>query len=87
MSPLPRVATVHEKTVQRAQEIVDQPIAKVHSLRTGHQRRTATHYVKVDPRVWKTALRLAKGDPNRLTVVHETEVIVHNHPRKGHRRG
>ena len=35
-------------------------------------------YVKVDPRVWGTAMKLAKGDAKRLKVIHETEVIVNN---------
>lgn len=78
---LPKIATVHESTVKKAQALVDEQ-AKVHSIRTGHQRRTVTHYVKVDPRVWKTALRLANGDATRLTVVHETEVIVNNHSKR-----
>lgn len=35
-------------------------------------------YIKVDPRVWRTALKLAKGDNSRIKVVSDTEVIVSN---------
>ena len=38
--------------------------------------------LKVDPRVWKTALDLADGDRQRIEVVNENEVVVHNHPKK-----
>jgi hypothetical protein len=31
-----------------------------------------------DPLLWKTALRLAKGDPQRVEVISETEALVHN---------
>jgi hypothetical protein len=83
VSTLPKTATVHEKTVQRAQDLVENPVgSRVHSIKTGHQHRTVTHYVKVDPRVWKAALRLAKGDPTRIRVVHESEVIVTNHSKR-----
>jgi hypothetical protein len=34
---------------------------------------------KPDVRVWKVALRLAKGNHKRLEVVEPTTVIVHNH--------
>lgn len=77
---LPQVARVHESTVKRAQEHAD--AAKVHRIRTGHQHRTVTHYIKVDPRVWKAALGLAEGDATRITVVHKTEVIVNNHSKR-----
>lgn len=84
MTPLPKVATVHEKTVKKAQAIIDAQDAKVYSIRSGHQRRSVVHKVKVDPRVWQTALRLAGGNATLLTVVHSTEVIVHNHPQRRH---
>jgi hypothetical protein len=35
-------------------------------------------YVRVHPRVWKTALRLADGAPERLEVLSPTQVLVHN---------
>lgn len=78
---LPKVATVHESTVKKAQALIDGQ-AKVHRIRTGHQHRTVTHYVKVDSRVWSAALKIAKGDATRITVVHETEVIVNNHSKR-----
>lgn len=34
--------------------------------------------VKVDPRVWRTAMKLAGGKVQRIKVIHETEVIVSN---------
>lgn len=80
MTSLPQIATLHESTVKAAQQHVD--AAKVHSIRTGHQHRTVTHYIKVDPRVWSAALDLANGDPTRIRVVHETEVIVTNQSRR-----
>lgn len=78
---LPKIATVHESTVKKAQALVDEQ-AKVHRIRTGHQHRTVTHYVKVDPRVWAAAMELAQGDSTRIRVVHAEEVIVTNHSKK-----
>lgn len=37
--------------------------------------------LRVDPRIWGTALELAEGNPRRLQVIDETTVIVHNNPR------
>jgi len=34
--------------------------------------------IKVDPRVWRTAMRLAKGDRSRIVVMGTEEVIVLN---------
>lgn len=34
--------------------------------------------IKVDPRVWHTAMKLAKGDNGRIVIVSSTEVIVRN---------
>lgn len=86
MTPLPKMVNVHEKTVKRAQEHADSSKAKVHRIRTGHQHRTATHYIKVDGRVWETAMEIAGGDPTRITVVHATEVIVNNHSNRKAKR-
>lgn len=85
MNALPKVATVHEKTVKKAAELAEQADAKVHRIRTGHQTRSTVHHLKIDHRVWSTALELAGGDAKRITVVHEGEVIVHNHPQKGNK--
>lgn len=82
---LPKRATVHEKTVQRAAELAEAADAKVHSIRSGYQHRTVIHRVKVDPRVWEAALALADGDALRIAVVHSTEIIVLNNPQKGNR--
>ena len=37
--------------------------------------------LQVDPRVWKTALALSEGNPRRIAVISELEVIVFNCPR------
>lgn len=34
--------------------------------------------MKIDPRVWKEAMKLAKGDSTRIVVTSETEVVVVN---------
>lgn len=42
--------------------------------------------VKVHPRIWTAAMRLAHGDSTRITVLGPEDVIVHNHSRKAPRR-
>ena len=37
--------------------------------------------LRVDPRIWGTALELAQGNPRRIEVIDEVTVIVHNNPR------
>lgn len=36
--------------------------------------------IKVDPRIWKTALELCQGEPRRIQVIDELTIIVHNNP-------
>ena len=36
----------------------------------------------VDPRIWRTALKLAKGDATRIKVINEQEVLVTNKSKK-----
>jgi hypothetical protein len=40
--------------------------------------RVLTTSVKVDPRVWKVARKVAKGDNHRIQIISSEEVIVHN---------
>lgn len=71
---------MHESTVKKAADLAANPVGKVRKRHTPRKARTRVSRVKVDPRVWDAAMKLAKGDPSRLTVVHATEVVVHNHP-------
>ena len=41
---------------------------------------TPAKILKPDPLVWKTALKLAKGDASRLLVTRSDEVVVLNRP-------
>ena len=36
--------------------------------------------LRVDPRIWGTALELSQGNPRRIEVIDELTVIVHNNP-------
>jgi hypothetical protein len=73
------VVKLHPETVARAEEV-----AKVVKPKRAYTRRAKTvtvKTVKVDPRVMATALELAGGDHNRLTIGTDGSVVVWNHPR------
>lgn len=67
-------ASLHEKAVQA----VARNEIKKYSRPPTHARTLATYNrnIKVDIRVWRTAMKLAHGDKSRIKVIHETEVIV-----------
>lgn len=46
--------------------------------RTVNRKTFTVRNIKVDPRVWRAAKRLARGDMKRLRVISATEVIVMN---------
>lgn len=77
-TPLPKMVRVHERTVQEAERHAAEyrPRRQRKPTKTLEGRR-----VKVHPEVWKTALRLAEGDPRRIKVMSAVEVLVTNgHP-------
>lgn len=77
--PLPRVANLHERTVQAAAqgEVFDRP--RVQRERT--VRCTTTRDEQVLPIVMAAALALANGDASRLSIISVCEVVVHNQSR------
>lgn len=68
-------ARLHHKTVSEHQQ---------HIVRKARKpgMKQAIESMKVDQRVWKTAMRLAKGDATRIVVRSETEVVVVNQSKK-----
>lgn len=65
-------ASLHPKTVSEYQSHTKRkPRRKPNKNLRGR-------YIKVDPRVWRTALKLAQGDNSRIKVISDTEVIVSN---------
>lgn len=75
---LPKIATVHERTVRRAAEHVERageapPRARAAEARP---RTSRAEHIVVDPRVMKTALRLADGDASRLQINRDGSVRV-----------
>lgn len=70
---------LHPETVARAEEVAK----RVKPRRTVTRRAKAPKVVtvKVDPEVMATALELAGGDCNRLTIERDGSVVVWNHPR------
>jgi hypothetical protein len=65
-------ARLHPATVSNYQNHVTKP------RRLPRQLRGPSYQIKVDPRVWKVAKQLAKGDTARLVIVSDTEVVVRN---------
>jgi len=68
-------ASLHEKTVQK---VASDSLPSL-GPRPRKQARVLASYnrnIKVDPRVWKKAMQLAKGEKSRIVVVSSTEVIV-----------
>lgn len=65
----------------------------VHRLAAARRRRRAPRrtapvtVTRVDPQVWRIAIRLAKGDMGRLRVVDSTSVVVINVSRYARIRG
>lgn len=76
---LPRVASLHEQTVQAAAQGVtfDRPRAQ----RERTVRCITTRDERVVPLAMAVALALAEGDASRLSIINVHEVIVHNHTR------
>jgi hypothetical protein len=64
-------ASLHPKTVSNYQAHIRKRRAP--SIRPGGRYR-----IKVDPRVWRVAKRLAAGDMRRLVICSATEVVVRN---------
>jgi hypothetical protein len=74
---LPKVATVHEKTVTRAAEHAAQHAVRPARTRSeSRQSARLTTSVTVHPDVLRAALKLAGGDASRLTILSATEVRV-----------
>ena len=74
-----KVVGVHERTVQKAANIV--PFKKPRKRPAASS--LDLEHIKVDPRVWKIAVRLCKGNPKRIQIVSDAEVVVHNNNWKG----
>lgn len=76
---LPEMATLHESTVQRAEEATRE-MAKIGRSRraTTYTAAKTTKHIKVHPLVWEKALELAQGEPSRIKIISRTEVVVMN---------
>jgi hypothetical protein len=76
---LPEIATVHEKTVQKAEEHIKAAATKPKRRRRKPVRKaTTSKQITVDPRVMEKAKELCDGQFSRLQIVSETEVIILN---------
>lgn len=55
----------------------------MHQRKRPKRGQKASHMIalRIDPRIWKTALDLSQGNPRRIEVINEQTVIVHNNPR------
>jgi hypothetical protein len=76
--PITKVVTlvkVTDPTLKPPKKIV-KPRAKKHAPPT--RRNGKVFVIKMDERVWKVALKLAKGDTSRIQRIKSDEVIVHN---------
>jgi len=74
MPRLRKTVKVHEKTVQNAANVVPLRRPRKPARKAGNM----IGHIKIDERVWKVVMRLCKGNTERLEIVSETEVVVHN---------
>jgi hypothetical protein len=70
------VVRLHHKTVQHYHHHIIRPAR----VKDGIKHKATT--IRVDLRVWKTALDLAKGDVTRIKVRSEIEVVVVNQSKR-----
>lgn len=75
---LPKIATVHERTVRAAAEHAERAADAAPRARAAEARPRSSRvdHVVVDPLIMKTALRLADGDATRLTINRDGTVHV-----------
>jgi hypothetical protein len=84
MTPVSKRATVHEKTVIKAdlhakEAKKPRKRAPVKGAKTPVRPKTSEiSHTKVDARVWKTALKLAGGHPKRIRIDSPNSVVVLN---------
>lgn len=67
--------SLHERTVQDAEKHA-LTYARSAKPTTKRSRNGRVVNLKVDRRVWKTAMELANGDGSRIEIISETEVRV-----------
>lgn len=75
-----RDASLHESTVKKAATLAGAHAKKPRGKAAN--KNTRVRVQKVDPRVMKTAKKLAGGDVSRLKIINTTTVVVTN-PRVG----
>jgi hypothetical protein len=76
-----KTAGVHEKTVQRAEELAGEHVPKRRGR--GRQINSSVQQIKVHPRVLEEAKRLAAGRDVRLRIVDANTVVIENRPPLG----
>lgn len=76
MTKLQSMASVHEHTVIHCEEHLAKPRRRPRKPAN----RVQVNQLKVDPRIWKKALELSKGNPRRIEVLASDSVVVHNSP-------
>ena len=72
---IPTTAYMHEGTVQDIADGTIQPMKKERAKPTAGFK---VGHIKIDPRVWKTALRIANGNAHRIEIYNAQSVTVHN---------
>lgn len=80
LKKLSRDARLHESTVKKAAS--HKPVRR---RRQGDKKVHDVTTMKMDLRVWREAMKLAKGDRWRIQVISEAEVIVWNNQNWKHR--
>ncbi len=83
MPRVPTMADVHHATLVRAGRGDD--LVDTRKERRPGRKTPKVSVIRVDPRVWKVALRLAKGDAKRIQVRNAEAVTVHNNADWFHR--
>lgn len=79
------IVTLHPKTVEQAEKhVAEKPPRKRRKKAAAEPPKPSTRVSKVtvDPRVWKHAMGLARGDRERLVVESHESVLVKNHPKR-----
>lgn len=78
MPKTPEVSTMHQESLDNIADGTVKPYAKPRKkARAGA---TMVHIIP-DPRIWKVALKLAKGNAHRIRVISNESVVVYNNPR------
>lgn len=70
--------TLHPETVQKAAELATERKRRRKKQKVDSPSSSRVQRKKVDPRVWKRAVKIANGNTKRLVVESETSVLIRN---------